>query len=155
VEKDRPRLFTIGYSDFSPEQFRHLLQSEGVELLADVRANPVSRKPGFSKQRLAEMLSADGIEYQSWPLLGIPSTDRKNAASKAGWEQLLADYGRSLEQDNGRVTAARSLANHARSRVTAVMCMESDLSHCHRKPLAEWIGSRMGFEVVHLGASER
>ena len=116
--------------------------------MADVRANPVSRKQGFSKSQLATTLGEGGIEYSSHRELGIPTEDRNSASSEAGWSKLIARYRASLDED--RVDEAAALADDARSRPTAVMCLEEDTAHCHRTPLAEWISERTGMAVKHL-----
>ena len=70
-------LHTLGYSGFIPETFVAKLQSAGIEVLIDVRRNPVSRKKGFSKASLAEFLTDRGIEYVHLPALGVPESLRE------------------------------------------------------------------------------
>lgn len=144
------RLFTIGYAELTPGSLIAALRSAGVETLVDVRANASSRKPGFSKRRLEEAVTAAAIEYRHEPALGIPSAERKRASGTDGWAALIADYRASLDDPSGRLMPAEELAELARTRVVAVMCLESDLDHCHRKPLSEWIAARSGLEVTHL-----
>jgi uncharacterized protein (DUF488 family) len=145
-----PHLFTIGYAAHTPETLIAELLSAGVQLLADIRANPVSRKPGFSKRQLEAATTAAGIAYQSWRDLGIPSADRKQAASATGWESLLADYRASLDDPAQRGPAAVRLAALVQQTPTAILCLETDLDHCHRKPLADWVAHHAGIEVTHL-----
>lgn len=42
------RIFTIGYEGATQDQFIATLRQAGVEQVIDVRAVPMSRKPGFS-----------------------------------------------------------------------------------------------------------
>lgn len=145
------RLYSIGYADHTPESLVSLLKESGVEVVADVRANPVSRKKGFSRNRLAEVLSAADIEYRSVRELGIPASDRKAVIGGAsGWDRLLADYAASLDETDTRGPAAEGFAENCKQAVTAVMCLESDLAHCHRKPLSEWVAAKAGLELAHL-----
>lgn len=145
------RLFSIGYADHTPESLVSLLRDSGVQLVIDVRANPVSRKKGFSKRLLAEALEAGGMEYRSIRELGIPTSDRKAATGgSSGWNDLLAAYAESLSVPQERGGAATALAEDSRGSATAIMCLESDLDHCHRKPLSEWIAAKTGMELVHL-----
>lgn len=46
------RIFTIGYEGATVEEFLAALQNAAVERLIDVRALPLSRRPGFSKTPL-------------------------------------------------------------------------------------------------------
>jgi uncharacterized protein (DUF488 family) len=144
------QLFTIGYAELTPESLIAALREAGVETLVDVRANASSRKPGFSKGKLAAALTAAGTEYRHEPSLGIPSADRKRAGGAGGWAALIGGYRASLDDPNGRLMPADELAELAKARPTAIMCLETDLDHCHRKPLSEWIAARHGLEVTHL-----
>ena len=51
-------LVTIGYEGRQLDEFVAALLDRGVEIVFDVRENPASRKPGFSKRRLGEALAA-------------------------------------------------------------------------------------------------
>lgn len=145
------RIFSIGYADHTPESLVALLSEHGVQVVADVRANPVSRKKGFSKNALNESFAAAGIEYRSVRELGIPTSDRKAATGgAAGWNALLDSYAKSLDVEAERGAGAEALADDCKGDVTAIMCLESDLDHCHRKPLSEWISARTGLGLTHL-----
>lgn len=144
------RLCTIGYADLTPESLISVLRSSGVLTLVDVRANASSRKPGFSKRKLEEKLVEAGIEYRHEPSLGIPTAERKAASGNEGWTALISDYRKSLDVPNLRNRDAITLAELVKQRPIALMCLESDLDHCHRKPLAEWVSANTGQEVEHL-----
>lgn len=47
-------IFTIGYEGATQPEAIATLSEAGVELLADVRAVPLSRRPGFSKERAGQ-----------------------------------------------------------------------------------------------------
>ena len=47
------RIFTIGYEGATQDEVIAALQEAGVARVIDVRAVPLSRKPGFSKNVLA------------------------------------------------------------------------------------------------------
>ena len=64
------RIYSVGYEGLTVAGLIERLQQSRVEELVDVRASPYSRRPGFSKKRLAESLSAAGITYRHEPLLG-------------------------------------------------------------------------------------
>ncbi|MBA2771969.1 MAG: DUF488 domain-containing protein, partial [Sphingomonas sp.] len=56
-------IFTIGYEGVTIGEFVVALQRAGVERLIDVRALPLSRRPGFSKTPLRAALNQVGIDY--------------------------------------------------------------------------------------------
>ena len=50
------RIFTIGYEGTTVPEFITALRRAGVERVIDVRALPLSRRPGFSKSPLKAAL---------------------------------------------------------------------------------------------------
>ena len=57
-------IYTIGHSTRSLEEFVHLLKTNGVKRLADIRRFPGSRRhPHFSREALSRSLPAEGIAY--------------------------------------------------------------------------------------------
>ena len=65
------RIFTIGYEGATMAEFLAALRSAGVERVIDVRALPLSRRPGFSKSPLRGALEEAGIDAvitSDWPL---------------------------------------------------------------------------------------
>ena len=67
------RIFTIGYEGATQGELIAALREAGVTLLADVRAVPLSRRPGFSKNILAAGLKEAGIDYVGLKALGTPA----------------------------------------------------------------------------------
>jgi uncharacterized protein (DUF488 family) len=70
---------TIGYEGGTVAAFIRALKDAGVELVLDIRAAPVSRKKGFSKNQLAAHLSEAGIGYRHLRGLGTPKRGRDAA----------------------------------------------------------------------------
>ena len=76
------RIFTIGYEGATMDDFLSALKQAGVERVIDVRALPLSRRPGFSKTPLQNALAEAGIEYVHLKALGTPAEGRN--AARAG-----------------------------------------------------------------------
>ena len=53
-------IYTIGYEATTMADFIAALRTAGVEQVIDVRALPLSRRPGFSKSSLAASLAEAG-----------------------------------------------------------------------------------------------
>jgi uncharacterized protein (DUF488 family) len=67
VESSGVVLWTIGYERFpTPEELREVLMARGVERVCDVRAVPRSRRRGFSRRALQDVLADEGILYEHW-----------------------------------------------------------------------------------------
>src|SRR4051794_8163659 len=140
------RIFTIGYEGTTVPEFVAALKQAGIERVIDVRALPLSRRPGFSKSPLRAALEESGIEYVHLKALGTPAEGR--AAARAGrHEDLERIYAGQLELPEAIAQSGQMLAL-AREKPTALLCMEREPKHCHRKLLLDAVAADA--EVVHL-----
>ncbi|WP_294190379.1 DUF488 domain-containing protein [uncultured Sphingomonas sp.] len=141
-------IFTIGYEGVTMEAFIVALYGAGVRRVIDVRALPLSRRPGFSKSTLAASLKEAGIDYVQLKALGTPKPGR-DAAKKGDVATLTAVYDAQLELPEAQVAAAQMLAL-ADEMPSALLCYERDPCHCHRTLLLGAVGG--GRAVVDLYA---
>ena len=81
------KLCTIGYEGASLPTFLAALKQNGVEAIIDVRQNPISRKPGFSKTALCAALLLDGFEYLHMRDFGAPRAVRTAYKLDGDWKQ--------------------------------------------------------------------
>jgi uncharacterized protein (DUF488 family) len=143
------QLFTIGYEGMDLQSFMSRLEDKGIDCVLDVRENPFSRKPGFSKGPLSRALEARGIQYVHFKELGTPRSLR---------EQLKADgdHGKFLQEMEKYLTTREEALDHARDYVArmtcCVMCYERSADLCHRKLVAQMVRVRVGDGVcvIHL-----
>ncbi len=131
------RIFTIGYEGTTQAELVAALQAAGVARLIDVRAVPLSRKPGFSKNVLAAALREVGIDYVHLRALGTPPAGRE-AARKGKWGVFAGIYAAQLETPEAGAEAAQMVAL-AEEKPSALLCFERDPAQCHRTPLREAI----------------
>ena len=130
-------LFTIGYEGATQPELVAALKAAGVKLLADIRAVPLSRRPGFSKNILAAGLREAGIDYVGLKALGTPPEGRE-AARRGDHATLARVYAGQLELPEAIVQGAQ-LRSQAEERLTALLCFERDPHGCHRSLLIEAI----------------
>ena len=142
------KVFTIGYEATTMADFLAALTGAGVERVIDVRALPLSRRPGFSKTSLAASLAEAGIDYVHLKALGTPKRGR-DAAKQGDVAALEAVYADQLELPEAQAQAAQMLAL-AVEKPSALLCFERDPRHCHRTLLLE--AEAEGAEVVDLYA---
>ena len=142
------KVYTIGYEATTMAEFLAALKAAGVERVIDVRALPLSRRPGFSKSSLAASLAEAGIGYVHLKALGTPKRGR-DAAKKGDVATLSAVYADQLELPEAQVQAAQML-ELAGEMPSALLCYERDPCHCHRTLLLDAVGQ--GVEVVDLYA---
>ena len=142
------KIFTIGYEGATQPEVIAALQTAGVERVIDVRAVPLSRKPGFSKNVLAAGLREAGIDYVHLKALGTPPAGRE-AARKGRWAEMNRIYAEQLETPEAGAEAAQMIAL-AEEKPSALLCFERDPAGCHRTPLRE--SAMADWEAVDLYA---
>jgi len=132
-------IYTLGYEGADVQQFVSTLLRAGVEIVADVRAVPLSRKKGFSKRRLSAELAAAGIDYMHFVALGNPKSgrDAAKAGKKIEFHRIFSSHLKSKEAE----AALKSLAELSVSRPTCLLCFERDPHECHRTIVATELGS--------------
>ena len=152
-------ILTAGHSTRPLEEFIGLLASNGVEVAADVRSYPSSKRfPWFGRERLAAALEGAGIEYAWLKDLGgrrrsrsvRPAGDRAERTSPhtALPEGAFRNYADAMES-RPFLEAAALLEDLARMRRVLLFCAEKDPHRCHRRFLSDFLAVR-GYEIVHL-----
>ena len=149
------RIWTIGHSTRSIDEFISLLTQSEIKLLVDVRAFPGSKRyPQFNKDALAESLTANGIRYEHFPELGgrrKSKPDSRNTAWRNASFRGYADY---MEAEQFQKGIERLLDIAAEAGPAAIMCAEALWWRCHRSLIADYLKAH-GVEVLHiLGANK-
>jgi len=143
------RLFTIGFTKKSAEEFFTILQNAGVSRVVDVRLSNTSQIAGFAKARdLPYFLRAIAkIDYVHVPDLAptqeILDDFKKNKGSWAEYERRFVD----LMVERGIRGMGASVLRDG----DCLLCSEHVPEHCHRRLVAEQIQKHSGnVEVIHL-----
>ena len=137
LSKNTQKLFSIGYEGKSVENFLNILLQNGIRLLCDVRKNPLSRKFGFSKNKLQHVSKSVGISYTHIPELGIESSERQVLETREDYAALFSEYRESL---SFRAVALQQVYALFQSNArVALMCYEQAPSCCHRTIIKEYL----------------
>jgi uncharacterized protein (DUF488 family) len=144
------QLLTIGYEGCTIAQVLDTLTQAGVRLLIDVRAVPISRKPGFSKRQLAAGLDEAGISYVHLQALGTPKPGR-DAVRSGHPERMVPIFMEHMRADRPQAELAQA-SLLARECCACLLCFERDPAHCHRTLVADMIHADTGLAVRHLHA---
>lgn len=129
-------LFTIGYEGRSLEHYLNRLIKQNIEVLCDVRRNPVSMKFGFSKRQLQKAVQGLGMAYVHMPELGIESSKRRELNSPNDYRALFKEYRETTLVKS--TDALRRIMDLIKShRRVALTCFEADHESCHRSCVAE------------------
>lgn len=143
-------VFTIGYEERTLEEFIGRLKRNNIEVLIDVREIPASRKPGFSKSRLSEILQTNGINYVHMKDLGSPKALREKLHRNNDYESFFVEYRAYIDS---KTEIVEELYKDIISRETScIMCMERLPEYCHRKIVAEKIKEidGNGLVITHI-----
>lgn len=150
----RHRVFTIGHSTRSIDEFIHLLESHGVNRVIDVRTMPRSRfNPQFDIANLPASLRAADIDYTHMPGLGGLRKARPDSPN-AGWRNKsfrgYADY----MQSESFTRALEQCLEVARIEPVALMCAEAVPWRCHRSLIADALVVR-GIDALEIASDTR
>jgi uncharacterized protein (DUF488 family) len=144
------RIWTIGHSTRSAEEFIAALDAHGIKLIADVRLLPGSKRfPHFNAEELKHSLGKDGIAYEHFRELGgrrKPRPDSKNTAWRVEAFRGYADY---METPEFATGARRLLEMSDNVGATAIMCAEAVWWRCHRSLVSDYLKAR-DVEVIHI-----
>jgi uncharacterized protein (DUF488 family) len=142
-------IWTIGHSNRSADDFLSVLGAHGIEVVADVRRFPGSRRhPQFGSDALAATLAESGIGYTWLPRLG-GRRKGESGPQHEGWRnpsfRAYAAYTWTEEFAEG---LAELLCVGAGAR-TSIMCSELLWWRCHRALISDVLHFT-GVEVIHI-----
>lgn len=142
-------IWTIGHSTRSFEEFLALLHSFDIELIADVRNYPGSRKyPQYNQDALELSLPQDNIQYVHIKNLGgrrKANPDSKNNGWRHPAFRAYADYMETQSFKEG----IKELEKIAAKQRTAYMCSEALWWRCHRAMVSDYLKFH-GWTVMHI-----
>ncbi|MEM7665782.1 MAG: DUF488 domain-containing protein [Pseudomonadota bacterium] len=145
-------IFTIGYEKASLEDLIETLRMSGVRHLMDVRELPASRRKGFSKNALREVLERAGIQYSHAKQLGDPKAGR-DAARSGNMNLFRQIFEAHMSLPETQVALAKA-AEEVTTNPTALMCYERRPQDCHRTIVAERLSELSSLPIQHLGVVE-
>lgn len=142
-------LYTIGYEGINIDSFIAKLHDNKIECVIDVRALPLSRKPGFSKTPLSLKLLSAKIQYIHLGKLGTPKRIREELKSSHNYSAFFKKMSIYLSDKQDLIDIAH---NHTMNSTCCLMCFEKNVEQCHRKIVAEKIKATNGngLLITHL-----
>src|SRR5580765_4820563 len=148
---DKLSIWTVGHSTLSIEDFIAQLRAVEIELLADVRSFPGSRRyPQFNKENLSLSLADAAIGYRHLRELGGRRRARPDSLNLAWRNESFRGYADYMETAEFHAGIER-LVELARRQRVAIMCSEAVWWRCHRSMIADYL-EVMGIEVRHIMA---
>ena len=142
------KIFTIGFTKTTAENFFSRLKKSGSAKIIDVRLNNVSQLAAFAKRDDLSFFARSlcGIGYQHMPRLAptkkILDDYRKRKGSWADYETHFLN-----------LMAERRIEEIDREEIDGgcLLCSEDKPHHCHRRLVAEYLKKKWGdIEIEHL-----
>ena len=141
-------IVSAGYEGRSIEEFVATLEELGVQTVADVRLNAISRKAGFSKTRLRDALASAGINYRHMRSLGNAKENRQPFWT--GRVEEGRQVFRAALKTPEAAASLQELAELATNHVVAVLCFEADTERCHRQVVIDQVAEAHRVPVAAL-----
>lgn len=143
------KMFTIGFTKKTAEQFFSSLIRSGVKRVIDIRLNNVSQLAGFAKRDdLRYFLQAvGGIDYVHCLDLA-PTQEILDAfiRKKGTWSIYERDFLALLSQRRVEEKITTDMLQGA-----CLLCSEDKPVQCHRRLVAEYFSEIWGnIEIIHL-----
>jgi uncharacterized protein (DUF488 family) len=149
------RIWTIGHSTRTIEEFIGALLAHRIKLVADVRLLPGSKRyPQFNKEQLMKSLTDHGIAYEHFPELGGRRKPRKDSRNSAWRNEAFRGYADHMETADFARGIVRLEEMAGRLGATAIMCAEAVWWRCHRSLIADYLKAQ-GTEVSHIIDAKR
>jgi uncharacterized protein (DUF488 family) len=142
-------IWTVGHSTRMLEELVEMLHSFKIEIVADIRSFPGSRRyPQFNKEALGISLPQNNIQYIHIKELGgrrKVNPDSKNTAWRHIAFRGYADYMDTEDFKEG----IKGLEKIALQKRTAYMCSEAVWWRCHRSMVSDYLKVH-GWKVLHI-----
>ena len=145
-----PKVYTVGHSNRSIEEFLEIVHHYTIEVVFDVRRFPSSRKyPHFNKDSLRRSLAKMGVEYFWMKNMGgyrgyVEGAEKYKCFRAQGYR----NYAAWMESDEWRKDFMR-VVDVAKRKTSAIMCSERIPWRCHRKLISDALLAA-GFQVIHI-----
>ena len=138
------KIFTIGHSNQTQDEFLNLLMTRYIDFVVDVRSVPASNhNPQFNKDALSAFLHEQHLSYLFLGKeFGARRMDSINADGQVDFE--LAIHTPLFQQGVDKIMQLLSDKN------IALMCSEADPLECHRFSLVARYFHEHDVEVFHI-----
>lgn len=143
------KIFTIGFTKKSAEQFFSRLKQQGLVRLLDIRLNNVSQLAGYTKKNDLRFFLREicHIDYLHLPELA-PTKEILDAYKKkdGDWPSYEAKFLALMADRRVEETLDKEIISGG-----CLLCSEAKPDYCHRRLVAEYLRTKWGdVEIEHL-----
>ena len=141
------KIFTIGYSGFTTDEFIRVLLQNKINVLVDVRSSPYSKYfSEYNKEVLAVNLDKRGIYYRNFAKEFGARQDDTAFYSENGYLDF-AKFAKSNQFEKGIEKIEKGIDQNF---LFALMCAEKNPVNCHRTIMVARAFSKLGYQIIHL-----
>lgn len=142
------RIYTIGFTQKTAEQFFQSLRQSGSKYLLDIRLNNTSQLAGYTKKRdliylLSKLVDMEYREVSEF----APTKDLLKAFRKTkNWGNYEKAYSALLIERSPEKAVQLDWLDQG----MVLLCSEAKPEQCHRRLAAEYLSGLFGNQVSHL-----
>lgn len=151
MKKTNMRIYSIGFSQKSAEEFFNILKNYKIKQLVDIRKNNISQLSGFTKKEdlrffLREIIN---VSYIHIPELAPADSIRKKYKETKNWEEYERDFLELLEK-RGIINSLAKKNQFISPFV--LLCSELKPDKCYRRLVIDLIKEYIypDAEIIHL-----
>jgi len=146
------KIYTIGFTQKSADQFFKLLRVSGAKNLLDIRVSKDSQLAGYTKRKDLPYFLKNlvNMAYHDIPILSPELSMMRDYRKTGDWEKYKNKYLTLIKNRKVERQISRDLLEQG----AVLLCSEAEATHCHRKLAAEYLASTLlkdeKVEIVHL-----
>jgi len=143
------RIFTLGFTKKTAEDFFTALRSAGVRRLIDVRLHNVSQLAGFAKRDDLQYFLRElcDCEYMHEPLLTPTQAMLDQYRTKGrSWDEYEKQFAALMASRKVEQRIDRSLF----ATPSVLLCSEPTPEHCHRRLILEYLSRKWGSDSISI-----
>jgi len=144
------KIYTIGFTKKTAEQFFSLLKKNNIKLVIDIRLNPDGQLSGFAKKDdLIYFLShLIDCEYLYIPALAPTDDILKDYRKDKDWDKYVRRFSELMDKRNIPQSLDHLIFE---GKNCCLLCSEATPENCHRRLVAERLSkSWENVEIEHL-----
>jgi uncharacterized protein (DUF488 family) len=125
-------VYTIGHSTRPSDEFLSILKAFGIEVVADIRTVPRSRRnPQYDQESLERFLAQNNLGYVHLPTLGGLRRPKKDSLNMGWVNESFRGYADYMQTAEFEKAIEHLVARTAQAQI-AIMCAEAVPWRCHR-----------------------
>ncbi len=144
------KLYTIGFTQKTAQQFFDLIHSHGIECLVDIRLHPDGQLAGFTKKEDLKyfLKTIIGCDYRHFLELAPSDELLKSFRADHDWTRYEISFNQLMDQRQIPQALDRALFE---AKTCCLLCSEPTPDHCHRRLVAERLAQAwQPLEIIHL-----